>query len=611
MRTLVASLGSFFVVLLAGCGDDLTSTVGTASDTASTSTGETSSSTGTTASLPTTTDTGGTDSMTGTTGTTGTVEPTSTSTTTGDGSSSTSTSTTGSTTEDTTTGEVMTTGEACVDGVVCEGNIAISCEGEVPSMEECGHLCVDGVGCVDCVAPGPEVCDGLDNDCDGVADGPGVCGPGSCSAGAGVCIELTIPDEPPLVSGCRQQFPPAQSLPCPIAEPGPVFHVSAQTGDDANDGTTPETAWRTLCHAVGAAPAGSTLRVAEGQYASAEVYVGKELTIKGGFDGTFSTWDPDLHPTTFYGRLNLDHNGAVFGGFRMIASPLHADAWSYPHHFVGAGTLVRNYVEIVATSGGDMNTLNLYGIVASACSGGVSVLRCNDIYVRSDAPQTFVVSAVEYGNHALHAGQGVLDGNRICQDGGGFATDAIGGYGSCFPAPVSLLMRNNVIETAGSGGSAIDFYSCGSDDMSFTLTNNTVIGVSEAIRGSGDAAVMMRWKLTNNIFFSAGGGQTAVNAGDVGVEITTSEGNLTFGFADNAIHPAPLLSVGDDVSGVATPASVFVDAMNGDLHPKAGGQAVDTGLNVFGLPAYGVVTTDIAQQLRPPQGPWDRGALEL
>lgn len=86
---------------------------------------------------------------------------------------------------------------------------------------------------------------------------------------------------------------------------------------------------------------------------------------------------------------------------------------------------------------------------------------------------------------------------------------------------------------------------------------------------------------------------------------------LSFGFADNAIHPAPLLSAGDDVSGAATPASVFVDAMNGDLHLKADGQAVDTGLGVFGLPAYGVVTTDIAQQLRPPQGPWDRGAFEL
>jgi hypothetical protein len=611
MRILAARpLGWSVFAILAACGDDLTATTASESDASSTVTGsDTSSSTGSTSSDPTTTtDTGGTDSMTGTTSTTGSVDPTSTSTT-GDGSTSTSTSTTGETTSS--TGEDTTTGEVCVDGIVCEGNVAVICEGEVPSMEACEHLCVDGVGCLDCVSPGPEVCDGLDNDCDGVADGPGVCGPGSCSGGGGACVELTIPDEQPLVSGCRQQFPPHQSLPCPIAEPGPVFHVSAATGDDANDGTTPETAWRTLCHAVDAAPAGGTLRVAEGKYASAEVYVGKELTIKGGFDGTFTTWDPDAHPSTFYGRLNLDHNGAVFGGFRMIASPLHADAWSYPHHFVGAGTLVRNYVEIVATSGGDMNTLNLYGIVASACPGGVSVLRCNDIYVRSDAPQTFVVSAVEYGNHALHAGQGVLDANRICQDGGGFATDAVGGYGSCFAGPVSLLMRNNVIEKAGFGGHTIDFYSCGADDMSLTLTQNTVIGVSEAIHGAGDPAATMRWKLTNNIFFSTGGGQTAVNAGDVGVEITSSEGNLTFGFADNAILPAPLMSAGDDLSGAATPASVFVDAMNGDLHLKEGGQGVDTGLNVFGLPAYGVVTTDIAQQLRPPQGPWDRGAFEF
>jgi hypothetical protein len=615
MRIRVACriLAPFVVVILAGCGEDLPGTAGTESGASSTSTGgEPGSSGGPTSSDPTTTDTGGTDSMTGTTGTTGGVDPTSGSTS-GDGTTGTSgggsTSTTGEMTGS--TGEGTSTGEVCVDGVVCDGNIAMICKGEVPSTEECEHLCVDGVGCVECVSPGPEVCDGLDNDCDGVADGPGVCAAGSCSGGGGACVELPIPEEQPLVSGCRQQFPPPQGLPCPIAEPGPVFHVSAETGDDANAGTTPETAWRTLCHAVDAAPAGSTLRVAEGQYPSAEVHVGKELTIKGGFDVAFTTWDPDAHPSTFYGRLNLDHNGAVFGGFRMIANPLHADAWSYPHHFVGAGTLVRNYVEIVATSGDDMNVLNLYGIVASACPDGVSVLRCNDIYVRSDAPQAFVVSAVEYGNHALHAGHGVLDANRICQDGGGFATDAVGGYGSCFGDPVSLLMRNNVIEKAGAGGSTIDFYSCGAGDMSFTLTNNTVIGVSEAIHGSGDAAVKMRWKLTNNIFFSAGGGQTAVDAGAVGVEITTSEGNLTFGFADDAILPVPLMSSGDDISGAATEASVFVDAPNGDFHLKQGGQGVGTGLNVFGLPAYGVVTTDIAQQVRPPQGTWNRGAFEF
>lgn len=38
-------------------------------------------------------------------------------------------------------------------------------------------------------------------------------------------------------------------------------------------------------------------------------------------------------------------------------------------------------------------------------------------------------------DHALHGGQGVLDSNRICQDGGSFATNAVGGYGSCSPSP--------------------------------------------------------------------------------------------------------------------------------------------------------------------------------
>src|SRR5262249_29044646 len=116
-----------------------------------------------------------------------------------------------------------------------------------------------------------------------------------------------------------------------------------------------------------------------GDYASAEVYVDKELTVKGGYDATFSSSDPDLHPTAFYGKLTLDHNAAVWGGFRMLGNPINADSWSYMQHRIAAGMLLRNYIEIVVVSGVDPNVLNLYGIVASACPTGVSVLRCNDI----------------------------------------------------------------------------------------------------------------------------------------------------------------------------------------------------------------------------------------
>jgi hypothetical protein len=388
--------------------------------------------------------------------------------------------------------------------------------------------------------------------------------------------------------------------------------VSAATGSDANGGTSPADAWASLCHAVAAAPPGSTIQVAEGNYTSAQVYVGKELTVKGGYDATFGSWSPDLHPAVFYGQLTLNHNAAVWGGFRMISNPLHATSWSYMRHRIGAGTLMRNYVEIVAMTGSDPNVLNLYGIVASACAGGVSVLRCNDIYVRSSAPQAFVVSGIEYGNLAGHEGQGVVDANRICQDAGSGATATISGYGSCGLNPASVLIKNNVIEKAGgAGGDGVNFYGCGSANMDITITNNTILSSGTGIGGDEGPPSLLKWKLTNNIVFSMNNGWNAVNVGAGAVEITTSEGNLTFGFSTNAILPAPWMSAGDDVSGVATPASVFVNAPGGNFQLQSGGQGAGTGINVYGIPSYGTVTTDVLQAPRPPVGAWDRGAYGL
>ncbi len=44
------------------------------------------------------------------------------------------------------------------------------------------------------------------------------------------------------------------------------------------------------------------------------------------------------------------------------------------------------------------------------------------------------------------------------------------------------------------------------------------------------------------LVFSMGAGSGAIDVGNAGVQITTSEGNLTFGYQKNAILPPPLVT---------------------------------------------------------------------
>jgi hypothetical protein len=276
-------------------------------------------------------------------------------------------------------------------------------------------------------------------------------------------------------------------------------------------------------------------------------------------------------------------------------------------HALKAGTFVRNYVEAVFASSVAAQSS---AIDATACPGATLTLTGNDIY--AGAANATPLRAVGFG---YQKGAVTFDSNRICAQGksNGLAY-AINGFGPNTTDIGSLLLRNNLLEAANSGGYVIFLAGQnGGVDFTTTMTNNTLLGWES---GAGGTAASnngkMRWRLTNNILFNLSGTGTGVSFGaGSGVSFDTAENNLVFGFSNNALaQPAPVVGIGNDTTNSATGASVFLNAPTGDLRIDVGGQADETGKNVYNLGSYGFVTTDITQSPRPAAGTWDRGAFK-
>ncbi|MBZ4416306.1 hypothetical protein [Myxococcus sp. RHSTA-1-4] len=422
------------------------------------------------------------------------------------------------------------------------------------------------------------------------------------------------PSPGPLASTCRLQFPPAAGIPCGIDTPGTQYYVSASRGDDGNPGTSAEHPWATLAHALQAAPDGSTVRVAAGTYPESpefEMALRRPLTVKGGFDDTFSEWNPDRFHTTYSGPVTLMHDGATFGGFRLVARPPPDWLWALGYHRVQAGTLIRSYVEVIYST---RDTNYVMGVDVTAAEGRTSRVLCNDIYVRGAT--TFGFLALHALELSSHSGTTEVSSNRICADHvpAPWMNEAIHSNGNCSSTntPARITLTNNIIEVVQLNEdrghvAAMHFSECDSD-MDVILTNNTVLSSRYGLSGgSNEGRGTTRWKLMNNIFFSEGSQRAAAGLG--GQPILESGGNLVFGYADNRLLPAPASSAADDTTGTATAGTVFQDLTRGDFQPRQGGPAVGTGINVHGNTAYGAVTRDLAQRARPVDGAWDRGAL--
>ena len=76
-----------------------------------------------------------------------------------------------------------------------------------------------------------------------------------------------------------------------------VYYVSAESGDDGNDGLTPESPLQTLYRAIELSAPGDAIKAAGGTYQVSEtaLFPKNGVLLQGGFNPDFSEYNPALY----------------------------------------------------------------------------------------------------------------------------------------------------------------------------------------------------------------------------------------------------------------------------------------------------------------------------
>ncbi|MDY7080301.1 MAG: right-handed parallel beta-helix repeat-containing protein [Chloroflexota bacterium] len=239
----------------------------------------------------------------------------------------------------------------------------------------------------------------------------------------------------------------------------------AQTGivsptDTLNNCQVKAKPCRTIAYAVGQAVSGDTITVATGIYYEYDIMLNKNITLTGGYDDSFSIWNPDIYPAVVdaqgLGRVFEIFGSPILDGFTVRGGSTPGSGGGV---YVGLGAPVirRNVIT---------------GNVADASGGGVfnergdltleqnelaynSAYRGGGFASRSDAPNFW--NNFVYENTAVAQGGGVyVSGGspRIWHDTfyGNTAEEGGGLYlGGDSPVVSNTIFVNNDATVAGGG----------------------------------------------------------------------------------------------------------------------------------------------------------------
>jgi len=260
----------------------------------------------------------------------------------------------------------------------------------------------------------------------------------------------------------------------------------ATTGDDSsNDCTNSAAPCRTVQHAVDRSDPDDETRVATGVYTGVQarggmtqvVYISKTVTIRGGYSGDLTTWDPDAYPTT----LDAQRQGRVVS-------------------IIGAST--GPTLESLIITGGDATGVTTNcppaGGQSDGCGGGVFVYRGHPIIANNVVTDN--VAAVSAGHRSasggglclVYATGSVITGNLIISNTASLGNRGMGG-GIHLYFPYDVLVAANQI-------------------VSNTATTHSSLygwGGGIAVGGGGAVATIQDNRIEGNRTNSGGGGQGA------------------------------------------------------------------------------------------------------
>jgi parallel beta-helix repeat protein len=346
-------------------------------------------------------------------------------------------------------------------------------------------------------------------------------------------------------------------LPAARAAPTATTRYVAPDGDDGYNCNGVANRCRTVQRAVDVANGGDEILVATGAYTGVQtrggeiqvVYISKTVTIRGGYDTTFTTWDPDTYPTivdaqgqgraiyvlgsstapitlTLEGLQLTNGTGDEGGGAHVRFAHLTLKScrvFSNTASSRGGGmylitfentTLVDNQVyNNEADDGGGLylgashqamlSGNQIYSNTATTSGGGLYLNSSDNVRLVDNQIYSNTASSSGGGVHLPSSDGATLSGNTIYGNGAKY------GGGVCLAANNdAVLTGNDVSDNGALNGGGIFLQNAGNA----TLSNNRVYSNTASTNGGGvylsgsDDAMLAGNRIYSNTASTNGGG---------------------------------------------------------------------------------------------------------